>query len=164
VPLVTQQPVGRRLSLCRMVSRIGAATRFRPHGRPARRALSRCSLRRPPKQAGESFCPADDQDHLVDPAHHRGAAQLVETVAAIINVLSPVQIAYAARQHLFITAVTPAYSYAKSVRVWRAPRPRRGARLARMPRPYWAPRSQCRTKRLQKNDAVLLTPPGPRSS
>ena len=61
------------------------------------------------------------------------------TVAAIIKVLSPVQIAYAARQHLFITAVTPAYSYAKSVRVRRAPRPRRGARLARMPRPYWAP-------------------------
>jgi hypothetical protein len=38
------------------------------------------------------FSCADDQDHLIDPAHRRGAGHVPATVATIIKVLSPVQI------------------------------------------------------------------------
>ena len=44
------------------------------------------------------FSCADDQDHLIDPAHRRGAGHVPATVATIIKVLSPVQIEYAARR------------------------------------------------------------------
>jgi hypothetical protein len=44
-----------------------------------------CSSPRSPRRAGRSCDHSDDQDHLVDLAHHRGAGQVSATVATIIK-------------------------------------------------------------------------------
>jgi hypothetical protein len=62
---------------------------------PSNLAPGRCSSRRAPKQARRSCDRADDQDHLIDPAHRRRAGQVPATVAAIVKVLAAAQIEYA---------------------------------------------------------------------
>jgi hypothetical protein len=47
---------------------------------------------RSPRRAGRSCDHSDDQDHLIDPAHHCGAGEVPTTVPTIIKVLSPVPI------------------------------------------------------------------------
>ena len=70
--------------------------------------VGRCSSPRSPRRAGRSCDHSDDQDHLVDLAHHRGAGQVSTTVATIIKVLSPVQIEYSARRRRSMTPKTQA--------------------------------------------------------